>query len=76
MERQKNFIIFVIILAGIFSDFTKLIMKIFGLMKFLVLDCRSKYFFFETVKRHNSIEQIPIFFNLILKIFIHYLAMM
>ena len=70
MERQKNFIIFVIILAGIFFRFYQINYEDFWIdeiFSFWIADPNIS--FFETVKRHNSIEQIPIFFNLILKIF-------
>ena len=70
MERQKNFIIFIFILIGIFFRFYQINYEdlwIDEIFSFWIADPNISYF--ETIKRHNSIEQIPIFFNLILKFF-------
>ena len=70
METQKNFIIFIIILAGIFFRFNQINYEDFWIdeiFSFWIAD--PNIYFLETIKRHNSIEQIPIFFNLILKFF-------
>ena len=70
MEKQKKFIIFIIIIAGVFFRFNQINYEDFWIdeiFSFWIADPNIS--FFETIKRHNSIEQIPIFFNLMLKFF-------
>jgi len=69
MVRQGNYII-LIILLGIFFRFYQINYEDFWIdeiFSFWIAD--SNISFIETFQRHNSIEQIPVFFNLILKFF-------
>ena len=68
MEIRKNFIIFIIILTGIFFRFYQINYEDFWIdeiFSFWIAD--PKISFFETFERHYSIEQIPILFNIIAK---------
>ena len=70
MVRKDNYIIILIILLGIFFRFYQINYEdlwIDEIFSFWIADPNIS--FIETLQRHNSIEQIPIFFNLILKFF-------
>ena len=71
MEIRKNFIIFIIILTGIFFRFYQINYEDFWSEEiFSFWIAAPNISFFETIKRHNSIEQIPILFNLIKRLLI------
>jgi len=70
MEKQKSFILIIIILIGVFFRFYQINYEdlwIDEIFSFWIAD--PKISFFETFERHYSIEQIPILFNIILKFF-------
>ena len=41
----------------------------YGLMKFQLLDLKSRYFIFESYNNHKKIEQTPYLFNFLIKIY-------
>ena len=64
MVRKDNYIIILIILLGIFFRFYQINYEdlwIDEIFSFWIADPNIS--FIETLQRHNSIEQIPIFFN-------------